>query len=57
MSTATQVDEGISLESQRAKIEGWCEVNDVELKGIYEDAGLSGNVLITDLRYRRPSIQ
>ncbi|MGB4708360.1 MAG: recombinase family protein [Fuerstiella sp.] len=42
VSTATQVDEGISLESQRAKIEGWCEVNDVELKGIYEDAGLSG---------------
>ncbi|MCP4786039.1 MAG: recombinase family protein [Fuerstiella sp.] len=42
MSTPGQADEGISLEAQRSKISAWCEVNDVELLQIFEDAGISG---------------
>ena len=42
VSTSGQAEEGISLEAQRSKISAWCEVNDVELVQIYEDAGISG---------------
>ena len=30
VSTAGQVDEGVSLDAQRAKIEAWCLLNDYE---------------------------
>ncbi len=42
VSTEGQATEGISLVAQRAKIEAWCQVNDIELSGIYVDAGVSG---------------
>ena len=42
VSTEQQADEGVSLEAQKAKIAAWCELNDYELVGIYEDAGVSG---------------
>ncbi|RLD05573.1 MAG: recombinase family protein [Chloroflexota bacterium] len=42
VSTEQQADEGISLEAQKGKIRAWCELNDYELVGIYEDAGISG---------------
>lgn len=42
VSTQGQADEGVSLEAQRAKIAAWCSLNDVELVGLFEDAGLSG---------------
>lgn len=42
VSTEQQADEGVSLEAQRAKIAAYCELNDYELVGIYEDAGISG---------------
>ena len=42
VSTAGQADEGISLDAQRSKISAWCEINDVELIEIFEDAGISG---------------
>jgi site-specific DNA recombinase len=42
VSTQGQVDDGVSLASQRAKIEAWCLANDYELVTIQEDAGVSG---------------
>ncbi|MGA2109154.1 MAG: recombinase family protein [Syntrophorhabdales bacterium] len=45
VSTDEQAREGISLESQRAKIETYCSLNDLELVEILEDAGKSGKDL------------
>jgi DNA invertase Pin-like site-specific DNA recombinase len=42
VSTEGQVTEGVSLDAQRAKIEAWCLANDVQLTGVFVDAGLSG---------------
>jgi DNA invertase Pin-like site-specific DNA recombinase len=45
VSTDEQAREGISLENQRAKIEAYCGLNDLELIDIIEDAGKSGKDL------------
>jgi site-specific DNA recombinase len=45
VSTDEQAREGISLEAQKAKITAYCELNDLELIGIIEDAGKSGKDL------------
>jgi site-specific DNA recombinase len=45
VSTQGQVDEGVSLEAQKSKIEAWCEVNDYELVNVYTDAGISGKTM------------
>ena len=42
VSTQGQVEEGVSLDAQRAKIEAWCHLNDAELAAVFTDAGLSG---------------
>ena len=42
VSTAGQVDEGVSLEAQAAKFNAWCLANDAEPLAAYTDAGLSG---------------
>lgn len=42
VSTDKQVDEGISLDAQVAKIEAWASLNDYELVHIYSDEGISG---------------
>jgi DNA invertase Pin-like site-specific DNA recombinase len=42
VSTAGQVEEGVSLEAQQAKIAAWAELNGYELAGVFVDAGLSG---------------
>ena len=42
VSTEQQADEGVSLDAQRAKIEGWCKANDCELVAVHVDAGISG---------------
>jgi site-specific DNA recombinase len=42
VSTEGQVDEGVSLDAQRAKLAAWCLVNDCELLATHTDAGLSG---------------
>lgn len=42
VSTVGQAEEGISLDAQRAKVEAWCLANDVELTGMFVDAGVSG---------------
>ena len=42
VSTEQQAEQGVSIETQQAKIEAWCELNEYELTGIYDDAGISG---------------
>jgi site-specific DNA recombinase len=45
VSTEEQAREGISLDNQRAKITAYCELNELELVEIIEDAGKSGKDL------------
>ena len=42
VSTQGQADEGVSLDAQRAKIQAYCSLNDMELVAVFEDAGISG---------------
>jgi site-specific DNA recombinase len=42
VSSETQVQEGVSLEAQEAKIRAWCEVSGFKLINLHIDAGLSG---------------
>jgi DNA invertase Pin-like site-specific DNA recombinase len=42
VSTSDQVDNGVSLDMQEAKIRAYCDFNDLELSGVIVDAGLSG---------------
>src|ERR1035437_2165498 len=42
VSTSEQALEGISLDNQKAKIKAYCQLNDIELVSIIEDAGKSG---------------
>ena len=42
VSSQSQVDDGVSLDAQQAKIEAYCLLNDLELIATYTDAGLSG---------------
>jgi site-specific DNA recombinase len=42
VSTQRQSEEGISLDSQRARIEAYCLAHGLELAGIWIDAGISG---------------
>lgn len=45
VSTSEQATEGISLDNQRAKIQAYCALNDLELLEVIEDAGKSGKSL------------
>lgn len=42
VSTEQQVNEGVSLEAQKAKIAAWCLSHDYELVQVFVDAGISG---------------
>lgn len=42
VSSERQVEEGVSLDAQEAKIRAYCQLNDLELLGIHTDAGISG---------------
>jgi len=42
VSTQNQVDDGISLEAQEAKIKAWAELNNADAVEIFIDAGISG---------------
>ncbi len=42
VSTINQAEEGISLEAQRRKIEAYCDLHDMDLTEITQDAGISG---------------
>ncbi|MFH0822205.1 MAG: recombinase family protein [Pseudomonadota bacterium] len=52
VSTTQQADEGYGLEAQRRKINAYCELHDLVLTEIVEDAGLSGKSI-----KGRPGIQ
>jgi site-specific DNA recombinase len=52
VSTSQQTEEGYSLEAQRRKIQAYCDLHDLELMEIIEDAGLSGKSIAG-----RPGIQ
>jgi len=52
VSTTGQAEEGISMEAQRRKIQAYCELHDLSLAEIIEDAGLSGKSIAG-----RPGIQ
>ena len=45
VSTEDQAREGISLDAQKAKIEAYAAINDLELLGIIRDGGASGKSL------------
>ena len=42
VSTEGQVQDGVSLAAQRAKIKAWCALNDYDLVAVHVDAGSSG---------------
>jgi len=44
VSTSEQAIEGISLDNQKAKIQSYCELNDLELTEIIEDVGSGKNL-------------
>jgi DNA invertase Pin-like site-specific DNA recombinase len=52
VSTEEQSREGVSLDMQRAKITTYCDLHDLELVEIVEDAGISGKTISA-----RPGIQ
>lgn len=41
-STTKQADEGVSLDAQKAKIADYCRVNEMELREVFVDSGISG---------------
>ena len=43
VSTSGQAEDGVSLDAQRSKIAGWCEVMGYELAQTFADEGLSGH--------------
>ncbi len=45
VSTEEQAKDGVSLDNQRAKIQAYCALNDMELVGVVEDGGRSGKDL------------
>jgi len=44
VSSDEQVQEGISLDAQRARIATWCEMSGADLVDVVDDAGISGSV-------------
>jgi DNA invertase Pin-like site-specific DNA recombinase len=42
VSTTQQATDGVSLDAQRARISGWCELNGYKLVALHADEGLSG---------------
>jgi site-specific DNA recombinase len=51
VSTEDQAKEGVSLDNQKSKIEAYCQLKDLELSEIVEDAGISAKNL------KRPGVQ
>ena len=51
VSTEDQAKEGISLDNQKSKIEAYCQLKDLDLSEIVEDAGISAKNL------KRPGVQ
>jgi site-specific DNA recombinase len=51
VSTEDQAKEGVSLDNQKSKVEEYCQLKDLELSEIVEDAGISAKNL------KRPGVQ
>ncbi len=51
VSTEDQAKEGVSLDNQKSKIKAYCQLKDLDLSEIVEDAGLSAKNL------KRPGVQ
>lgn len=51
VSTEEQAKEGVSLDNQKSKIEAYCQLKDLNLSEIIEDAGISAKNL------KRPGVQ
>ena len=51
VSTEDQAKEGVSLDNQKSKIQAYCQLKDLNLSEIIEDAGISAKNL------RRPGVQ
>jgi site-specific DNA recombinase len=51
VSTEDQAKEGVSLDNQKSKIVAYCQLKDLDLAEIVEDAGISAKNL------RRPGVQ
>jgi len=45
VSTEDQAKEGVSLDNQKAKIKAYCQLKDLELREVIEDAGISAKNL------------
>ena len=43
VSTSQQVEQGVSMEAQKRKIESYCDLKDINLVEIVSDAGISGS--------------
>ena len=52
VSTAMQID-GYSLEAQKTKMEAFCDYNEYEIVGEYEDAGKSGKSIEGRMQFRQ----
>lgn len=52
VSTLIQVD-GYSLDAQKSKMKAFCEYNDYEIAGEYEDAGKSGKSIEGRIQFNR----
>lgn len=52
VSTGGQVEDGVSLDAQREKIQAWAKLHDEDELVIYEDAGISGSSM-----EQRPGLQ
>ena len=52
VSTVMQID-GYSLDAQKSKMKAFCEYNDYEIAGEYEDAGKSGKSIEGRIQFNR----
>ena len=48
VSTDYQVQSGLSLEAQSRQVNDWCEREGIELRGIYEEQGVSGSTPVAE---------
>ena len=53
VSTTMQID-GYSLDAQKTKMKAFCDYNEYEIAGEYEDAGKSGKSGIVSLTLKGP---
>ena len=47
VSTEDQAKEGVTLDNQKSKIKAYCQLKDLELREVVEDAGITVSVRTT----------